>query len=585
MTAHESQKHEAFNKRRVPVLLDSVRAVLRYRKFDGAVRVIFDACKALIGATAGYVAIPDETGRENNLEKREQLFRSIVETARDAIISIDHLGHIVLWNRGAEVLFGFTRNEILGKPLTRIIPERLKKPHRKRLAVALETQKFELLSKTVETVGLRKDGTEFPVELSLAMWTASKGVFFTGIVRDITDRQQAREALKRAYDNQEKRVAERTKELLYANRALKAEIAHRKQAQEAARQSRRQYQELWDNAPVAYHTLDSRGNITRVNATEAAMLGYTREEMLGRPIFDFILPEQRQEARQRFALKLSGRKVPKHGHRVYVKKDGSRINMSIDDVLEFNGRGEVIGIRTTMVDVTSQKRAERALQESREALRRLSVRLLRAQEDERKRIAGELHDSIGQSLAAIKFVAESARNQIDHQDADGSKESLNALIPLIQQAADEVRRIHTDLRPSLLDDLGIHSTISWFCREFERVYQNIRIEKQLKVEEKLIPQQLKIIIFRILQEAMNNVSKHSRARHVQVSMRKVRQRLEFMIKDDGTGFDPDNYPNSKEFQQGFGVASMKERTELSGGRFVLESAPGSGTTIRASWPM
>lgn len=697
MSTDESQAHngQTLRRRWIFSLLDGARAVLRHREFEHAARVIFDACKSLIGATAGYVAILDQAGRENNLvfldpgglsctvdpglpmpirglraqayktkravydnrfstsrwarllpdghaelqnvlfaplilegravgllglankpggftqhdvdtattfgefaalalhnhrtlnalERREQLFRSIVETARDAIISIDHLGQIVLWNRGAEILFGFRRDEILGKPLTRIIPQRLRKQHRKRLARAVETQQLELLSKTVETVGLRKDGTQFPVELSLAVWTVSNDVFFTGIVRDTTDQQRAREALERAYDELEKRVVERTEELLRANRDLKAEIAHRKQAQEAARQSRRQYRELWDNAPVAYHTLDTRGNITRVNATEAAMLGYTREEMSGRSIFDFILPEQQQEARHRFALKLSGQKVPKHTHRVYVRKDGSRVNVSIDDVLEYDERGEVAGIRTTMVDITSQKKAEQDLQESREALRRLSARLLRAQEDERTRIAAELHDSIGQSLAAIKFVAESARNQMDHQDVKGAKESLIALIALVQEASDEVRRIHTDLRPSLLDDLGILSTISWFCREFAKVYQDIRVEKQFEIEENAVPQRLKIIIFRILQEAMNNVSKHSRARRVRVSISKRPEGLQFMVKDDGRGFNPDKRSNSKDAHRGFGLAGMKERTELSGGRFMVDSVPGSGTTIRALWPI
>jgi signal transduction histidine kinase len=109
----------------------------------------------------------------------------------------------------------------------------------------------------------------------------------------------------------------------------------------------------------------------------------------------------------------------------------------------------------------------------------------------------------------------------------------------------------------LLDDLGIIATISWFCREFERLYSDIRIEKEINIEEREVPDSLKTVIFRILQEALHNVAKHAKAGLVRVALTKA---------DDG-----------------FGLTSMKERAELSGGSFTIESTPGAGTTIRASW--
>jgi PAS domain S-box-containing protein len=391
--------------------------------------------------------------------------------------------------------------------------------------------------------------------------------------------------LRNARNELEKRVEDRTAELVRVNRTLEAEIKERKRAEGKARKNRKRFQDLWDNAPVAYHTLDASGVITSVNNTEVELLGYTKAEILGKPIFQFIVQEQRKEAEGRFAEKLTGKQVQKNENRIYMKKDGSRMYVSIDDVLEYDREGNVTGVRTTMVDVTDRKRAEDALQESEDQLRRLSSQLLNVQEEERKRIAMELHDSTGQSLAAIKFVAENALSQIDKHDKTAGVESLKTLIPLVQQAAQEVRRIHTDLRPSLLDDLGITSTISWFCREFENVYRGISIEKRIEIEENNVPEPLKIVIFRILQEAMNNVAKYGKADLIRISLVEKGTAVEIVIEDNGQGFDVHQARTPKGPQGGFGMTSMKERTELAGGTLSVESNPGAGTTIRASWPL
>jgi chemotaxis family two-component system sensor kinase Cph1 len=351
----------------------------------------------------------------------------------------------------------------------------------------------------------------------------------------------------------------------------------RNRVQKTLIDSQGRYQRLWDNAPAAYHMLDVEGIIRQVNRTELDMLGYTRDEMLGKPIFEFVMPEQRDDAEERFRLKLLGKEIPKQDNRKYLKKDGSEVNVSIDDILERDTDGKVLGVRTTMVNITDLKRAQ-------EELRHLSAQLLEVQENERKKLSRELHDSTGQLLAALKFGIENALDKVRHGTIGESVELLETVIPIAKQASDEVRRIHTDLRPSLIDDLGIVATISWFCREFETLHAGVRMEQMIHIGEEEVPEPLKIVIFRILQEAVNNIAKYGKANQVRVFLREKDGKLELAIEDNGQGFDVEHVRSEKNADRGVGLTSMRERTEFSGGSFSIESKKGAGTTVRASWP-
>ncbi len=164
-------------------------------------------------------------------------------------------------------------------------------------------------------------------------------------------------------------------------------------------------------------------------------------------------------------------------------------------------------------------------------------------------------------------------------------ESLETVIPVIQGVIDEVRKIQADLRPSVLDDLGILATINWFCREFQAIYSRIRVEKQINIQEDDVPELVKTVIYRVLQEAMNNIAKHSKADRVDLYLRKTEGLIELVIKDNGRGFDLESSLSVDNARRGLGLSSMKERTELSGGAFCIESLGGKGTFVRASWPV
>ncbi|GBC62312.1 hypothetical protein DENIS_3281 [Desulfonema ishimotonii] len=231
----------------------------------------------------------------------------------------------------------------------------------------------------------------------------------------------------------------------------------------------------------------------------------------------------------------------------------------------------------------ARDKLERRVRERTIELEHLSAKLLNAQEEERKRIAGDLHDGIGQCLSAVKFMVETTLEHIDGKVPESDLNPLKALVPLLQEASEEVRSIVMNLRPSILDDLGILATIGWFCRQFQAVYACIEVSQDIGMTEEQVPNALKTIIFRILQEAMNNIAKYSEADHVRLCLRKSGDILELRIEDNGCGFDIAHLLAADSTEKGFGIAGMKERTELSGGVFSLSSAPGRGTTVRAVW--
>ncbi len=235
-----------------------------------------------------------------------------------------------------------------------------------------------------------------------------------------------------------------------------------------------------------------------------------------------------------------------------------------------------------LLEIRERERIEKELRNSESHLRGLSGELLNAQERERKLIAQEIHDSMGSYLAASKFKLENALKEMGVDNPQASA-ALEGIIPIVQGTIDEARRIQMSLRPSILDDLGILTTIDWFCRDFESTYLDIRVQKEINIKEDEVPDSLKIVIYRLLQEAMNNIAKHAKANTVFLSLRKSGGSLELAIRDNGQGFDPVEAHSRPSTGRGLGLDSMKERVELSGGSYFIEPKRGTGTAIKASW--
>ena len=227
----------------------------------------------------------------------------------------------------------------------------------------------------------------------------------------------------------------------------------------------------------------------------------------------------------------------------------------------------------------------KAITVSKEELRVLSSKILDAQEDERKIVARELHDGIGQALTGIKFCIENGIRKLEDGHSISRVKEIDRAIPLIRDAVEEIRRISMGLRPSTLDDIGIAETLFWYCHQFEEIYTSIRIRTSFEVEEGHISDGLKTAIFRIVQESLNNVAKHSHADRVLLSLHDEGDHLELIIKDNGAGFDLGRQSAAASNEKGFGLAGMRERAELSGGALLIRSRLNGGTRLSATWPM
>jgi signal transduction histidine kinase len=209
-----------------------------------------------------------------------------------------------------------------------------------------------------------------------------------------------------------------------------------------------------------------------------------------------------------------------------------------------------------------------------------------AQEKERRVLAAELHDSFASDLAAIKWslerklLAGKKRGERDLQE----EVWLEDVITKVQKTISDIRGIMTNLRPSTLDDLGILATISGFTREFEKTYGHIRVESRIGIKEEEVPDGLKTVIFRVLQEATNNIARHSGADLVSIALLKKVDKLQFSVRDNGHGFDVQEKLSANQKNRSLGLDSMRERVEISGGNFTIESTPGKGTIIQAEWP-
>ena len=258
--------------------------------------------------------------------------------------------------------------------------------------------------------------------------------------------------------------------------------------------------------------------------------------------------------------------------------------MIISDITDqkiLNKKKEKIAV--TEVDEPAEEGADTDLiRLSAYRLHQLANRLISSQEDERKRVSSELHDGLGQILSALKYQVESAVMEAE-QSANARKSdlTLKEILGNVTVALGELRRVSVNLRPSLLEDLGLLMTLAWFTKEYNKVYTKLNVDLKLEVSEEDIPDKNKDTVYRIIQESMNNIAKHSNANNVFIRLTKTEVGVLLRITDDGSGFDLKKVKASK--KSGLGLKSMEERAVSTGGVFTMASDILTGTVVQVIW--
>ncbi|HEX9029445.1 MAG TPA: PAS domain S-box protein, partial [Anaerolineales bacterium] len=479
----------------------------------------------------------------------EKKFHEIVELAPDAMLLVDQGGCINLVNAQAERMFGLSKGSLTGRSILSLLPARLQDrlgPEAGRFF--LQPEQIALWS-SEDLFALRQEGTEFPVEVSASPLNTAEGLMVALVVRDISERKQAEQALRQSEDT---------------------------------------YRTLFENANDAILLFIPEGRIMNANQKAADLLGYTREELPQLEVFDIIDPGEYPDARRKMRQTLLGKPMPLY-ERYYRRKDGSVFPVELNATLALDEQGKPRYIQAIARDITERKRAEQEqarlmeeLSRSQTELRQLAARLQEVQEHERRQIAAELHDRVGQNLTGLNLNLQIIQNQTLPEAGTPLQSRLEDSLRLVEETTRQVRDVMADLVPPLLDEYGLASALRWYCEGFSRRL-GIPVQASGQDGAPRLPRPVEIALFRIVQEALNNIARHAHASMASVTLDTGGDPARLTVQDNGAGFDSARLDAADEAPH-LGLLTMKERAASVGGLLSLQSTPGEGTTIFVEVP-
>lgn len=432
---------------------------------------------AIIRAFAGRAAAELERIRaEETLKASEEQFRALVESATDAIVLADHEGRIISWNNASEQIFGYSLEEALGQPLTILMPIRYRQEHEQGLARRGGTSQATLGRKMLELVGVTKQGREFPLELSLACWRSRDGLFFSGIIRDISERQQAEAALRASETRLQRFVAE---------------------------------------APIGLVITDNQQRLLSANKAFCALTGYSEQEVMGNTYALYThpddLPDNLVLTKEFFDGTRSGYTYEKR----YIRKTGDIIWVSSTTTgIELPGHTSPL-LLTVVKDISERKRIT----------------------DERERISQDLHDDVLQSLYAVGMGLEHMRQQIKRLSPTNARRldsSVAQLNGVIRQVRSFIPRMQTPASQQGAFDQALHAIIESLTATGAG---SIHVDLDKSAADRLLRPQCGPVLS-IVKEALSNSLRHSHAVHRALTVGLYRGKIRVELADDGKGFSP-----------------------------------------------
>ena len=334
-----------------------------------------------------------------------------------------------------------------------------------------------------------------------------------------------------------------------------------------------------DRLPLAYMLLDEHYRVIDWNPAAETMFGYTKAEALGQRALDLIVPQPPSAE----LVELIRRVVSGDMHADNVNenrtKDGRIITCHWFNTPLMDPDGNFAGVISVAQDVTDRMRADQALRSSAARLRDLSRRVVEIQEQERRHIARELHDEIGQVLSAVSINLQGLKGT-----STAASSRIDESIQIVDQALQQVRNLSLELRPHMLDDLGLAATLRWLL---DRQTQRSGLVPHFAVKSSglPLPPNLATACFRVAQEALTNVVRHAHAHSVWVELEQSDEELRLLVRDDGDGFDVETARRRGRVGESFGLLAIQERVELLGGFVRVESQPGHGASIHIRFPL
>jgi PAS domain S-box-containing protein len=500
------------------------------------------------------------TGNEQiiaHLAAGEERFRRVFEDGPLGMGLADPDGRYWHVNRRFCELLGYTEEEIIERGISGIT-------HQDDYIVQCDMTsrlfRGEITSFTAENRYIRKDGQVIWGRLTVSRMRDPHGeqAIAIGMVEDITEQKQTQEALRKARDDLERRVDERTAEVLKAQECLKA--------------SESRYRELIENQGEGLGVVDSQERFTFANPAAETIFGVGRGGLIGRSLREFVSEEQFSHVLEQTKRRLAGEKGT---YELEINRpDETARTLLLTAVPRNDAMGRFVESFGLFFDITELKRAREALAKK----HRMLKQLLQSSDHERRMIAYEIHDGLAQQLAAAMMQFQVFADR-DKKAVGEAVKVFDSGMTLLKQAHFEARRLIAGVRPPVLDELGVVEAVTQLVNELEH-QSGPRIKLTSNVPLDRLAPILENSIYRICQEALTNAVRHSKSEKVRVSLSRRNGRIRIDIRDWGIGFDLDEVPQNR-----YGLESIRQRSRLLGGKCGIRSAPGQGTRVVVELPI